>query len=386
MELVNPNTSFTWTGALDINGVAMSGLVEKQGIAFSRHGYLEAKSHGGDADAIGRAIRARHRPLSHSVLSSARDEYVRKEVPSFPRYFIIEPTAYCNRKCFFCPITVTNRYGAKMKWEHFEKLMWECRGQNVYGLSLYQLGESLLYKDKRKGDVDVDIADMVDLAKVVGFKAVNISTNGDVPNLDILLGCGLSDLLFSIDGTTPEVYSENRPSTKSNDPDAFNRTVERTRAFLELKAQSGESDPWCRLQIINNHLTAPQILDFIRYWIEVPGVDDILVKHLDSMGAWLGNTVVSEEESSQKRERVKNMPCQHLWAIGSMTATGQLNGCCHDALTELTTADANIEKMTFSEWWNGDYMNTLRTEHMGLEHGGKLRTPCANCLERDPWL
>jgi len=385
MEIVNPQTSFWWKVPLNINGVGMMGVLEKQGISFSRHGYLEAKQHGGDADAIGRAIRRRHRPLSQSVLTSAREEYTKREVRPFPRYFIIEPTSYCNRKCFFCPITVTNRYGAAMKWEHFTKLMDECAENDVYGISLYQLGESMLWRGK-EGVLKKNISHMVSMAKWAGFRAVNISTNGDVDNLDLLLDCGLSDLFFSIDGTTPEVYSENRPSTKPNDVNAFERTVEHTRAFLEAKDREGLTDPWCRLQIINNHLTAPQVVDFIRYWIEVPGVDDVFVKHLDEMGAWLGNTVVSAEESAQKRERVSQMPCQHLWAIGSMTATGKFNACCHDALTELTTADANIDNMTFADWWNGDYMNALRGEHIGLQTGGEVRTPCRNCLERDPWL
>jgi hypothetical protein len=227
---------------------------------------------------------------------------------------------------------------------------------------------------------------MVELAKIVGFKAVNISTNGDVSNLDLLLDCGLSDLFFSIDGMTAEVYDVNRPSTKKNDTGAFNRTVERTRAFLEAKEKAGLTEPWVRMQIINNHLTASQVVDFIRYWIDVPGVDDVFVKHLDEMGAWLGNTVVSAEESQAKRDRVSKMPCQHLWAIGSMTADGRWNACCHDALTELTTADANVDNMTFGEWWNGEYMTDLRLEHMGLETGGQVRLPCRNCLERDPWL
>lgn len=362
------------------------GVAEKQGVAFSAHGYREAKSFGGDADAIGRAIRRQHRPLSTRVLQSAREEYAKKEVRSFPRYFIIEPTALCNRKCFFCPITVTNRSG-HMHWSHFEQLMIECFDHSVYGISLYQLGESMLWKGKYRDNADdKTIADMVRAARTYGFRVINISTNGDVSNLDLLLDCGLSDLFFSIDGITPEVYSQNRPSTKPNDVGAFDRTVERVRAFLEQKHNEGLIEPWCRLQIINNHLTAPQILNFIRYWIEVPGVDDILVKNLDEMGAWLGNTVVSAEESAQKRERVVKMPCQHLWAIGSMTADGRFNACCHDALTELTTVDAHIDKMSFSDWWNGEYMNSLRLEHLGLETGGEVRLPCRNCLERDPWL
>ena len=114
----------------------------------------------------------------------------------------------------------------------------------------------------------------------------------------------------------------------------------------------------------------------------MPGVDDVLVKNLDGMNAWLGDSVVPEAESAIKRAQVAAMPCQHLWAIGSVVATGEFNACCHDARTELTTAGANINEMAFADWWRGEYMTALRAEHSG----GLFRAPCHSCLERDPWL
>jgi len=226
---------------------------------------------------------------------------------------------------------------------------------------------------------------MVNVAKNLGgFKAVNISTNGDANNLHRLLECDLDDLFISIDGLTSEVYDQNRPSTKNNDLGAFPRTVDRVRAFLELKAERGTPRPWCRLQIINNAFCAPQVQDFIRYWIQVPGVDDVFVKHLDGMNPWLGDAAVSAKESAVKMQRVQNMPCQHIYAIGSMVADGRFNACCHDAKTELTTEHCNVEEMSFEEYWNGPFMTDLRAEH---ERGNKgLRLPCHDCAERDPWL
>lgn len=378
MQIINSLTAFQWRGHLDINGVPMRGAAEKQGYAFNRAGYLAAKDDPTlDADAVGRAVRAALRPLSARTLAQARVEYARREVVAFPRYFIIEPNASCNRKCVFCPITVTNRKG-NMRWDDFSKLMYECGEHDVYGLSLYQLSEPMLYRSGK-----MNIADMVNDAKNVGhFRAVNISTNGDADNLSTLLVCDLDDLIISIDGMTAEVYDQNRPSTRPNDTGAFERTVGRVRTFLDAKAQRGQPKPYVRLQIINNALCAPQVLDFVRYWIDVPGVDDVLVKHLDGMNAWLGDKAVSAEESAAKMDAVRAMPCQHIYAIGSMVATGAFNACCHDARTELTTAGANIREMSFADWWNGEYMTALRAEHAG----GATRLPCAACAERDPWL
>lgn len=389
MQIVNPLSSFTWSKPLDVHGVKMSGVPEKQGWAFSAHGWRAARdvsSH--NADDLGRAIRAMRRPLSLPVLAQARADYRMRKAPPFPKYFIIEPTNICNRACGFCPITVMERPGGfkgHMAWGDFVKLMEECGQHDVYGLSLYQLGESMLWRGRIptiSGETPVDIRTLIDVAKSVGkFKAVNVSTNGDVDNLAALLDCPVDDVIISIDGTTQVVYAENRPSTRGAKDDliAFTRTHQRVSEFLAKKGAS--TTPWVRMQIINKGNTKGQVLDFIRYWIEQPGVDDVFVKNLDSMRPWLGSKVVSDDEDALKAEQVENMPCQHLWAIGSMTADGTLNACCHDAKTQLTDG-ANIKTSTFESFWNGAFMKTLRNEHVQ----GTFRMPCLTCRERDPWL
>jgi len=383
MQVVNPLTAYPIGAQVEnINSVAMRGIAEKQGWAFSRAGYLAAKEDPTlDADAVGRAVRRQLRPLSKPTLDKARAEYAAREVVKFPRYFIIEPTAFCNRACPFCTILVTNRKGS-MKWADFSKLMRECREHDVYGLSLYQLGEPFLWHENFATE-RLNISHMVNAAKNFGgFRAVNLSTNGDVDNLDCILGSDLDDLIISIDGTTDEVYSVNRPSTKKNDVGAFDRTLQRVHSFLEHKAARGEAKPFVRLQIINKDNTAAQVLDFVRYWIDVPGVDDVLCKSLDSMRPWLGDKVVSNAEDAHKAERTAGQVCQHIYAVGSMTADGRFNACCHDALTELTTAGANIREMSFAEWWNGEYMNGLRASH----NSGAYNHVCRDCREKDTWL
>lgn len=384
MELVNPLTAYPIGQKIEnINNVPMRGIFEKQGVAFSAHGYRAAKDDPSiDGDKYGAMIRRSLRPLSKPTLEAARAEYARREVVRFPKYFITEPNASCNRKCVFCPIIVTNRKG-NMQWAQHVKLMQECSQYDVFGLSLYQLSEPMLYRGKDEHGNKKDIADMVDVAKKVGgFKAVNISTNGDAANLNRLLDCDVDDVFLSIDGMTADVYDQNRPSTTPNDTGAFERTLNRVHAFLEEKTRRGLGRPWVRVQIINNELCAPQVLDFIRYWIAIDGVSDVYCKNLDGMNAWLGDKAVSAEESEVKRARVGSMPCQHIWAIGSMVADGRYNACCHDSRTELTTAGANINEMSFADWWNGEYMTTLRGEH----NSGMFRHPCKDCLERDPWL
>lgn len=386
MELVNALTAFQWTEPLDIWGVKMKGVPEKQGMSFSRAGWLASQEDPTlDADAVGKAVRQQLRPLSKPTLLQARADYASRTVVPMPKYFIIEPTAFCNKACPFCSIHVIERFNehgergnTMMRWDDFWKLMKEVGPTEPYGMSLYQLGESMLWKEGPFG-----IWDMVQVAKTIGqFKVVNISTNGDVANLDVLLRCDVDDVIISIDGTTEAVYLANRPSAKKDDVGAFERTLTRVKAFLQRKAARGQARPFVRLQIINKEDTAAQVVDFIRTWLPTPGVDDVFVKQLDAMTPWLGNTVVSADEGRLKMAKVQAMPCQHLYAIGSMTASGTFTACCHDAKSELTTAGANIRTSTFAEWWVGPFMTQLRAEH----EGGATRLPCAACHERDPWL
>jgi hypothetical protein len=393
MKLANSLTAFQWSGPLAMpDGVKMMGVAEKQGVAFSAAGWREARlDRTVDADALGRAIRRQLRPLSAPTLAAARDGYARKEVPDLPPYLIIEPVGgACPRKCGFCSINVTHRplpdgrqaRAGMMKWDGYVKLMREFgEWGGGYGVSLYELGETGLWRGKDAAGNKKDWADLVDCAKRVGrFKIANMSTSGDCDNLHRLLECDLDDLIFSIDGLDKRTYETNRPSTLPNDTQSFERTIERVMAFLELKAARGTPRPFVRMQIINNALCAPQVHDFIRHWIAVPGVDDVFVKHLDSMAAWIKG-LVTDEEDALKAAQVGEMPCQHIWEVASVTWTGAYNGCSHDARTELYDGHT-IYNSTFREWWQGRFMNDLRLEHIG----GAKREPCVSCRDRDCWL
>src|SRR3990167_10653884 len=183
MQIVNSKTAYPIGVQVEnINRIGMRGVPEKQGWSFSAHGWRMAKENPSiDPDAFGKMFRQALRPLSRPTLDKARQEYQSKTVIPFPRYFIIEPTAVCNRACPFCTILVTNRKGM-MKWNDFTSLMDECSEFDVYGLSLYQLGEPFLWRETVEiedssvfeSEIKPDISDMVNYAKKqAGFKIVN---------------------------------------------------------------------------------------------------------------------------------------------------------------------------------------------------------------------
>jgi hypothetical protein len=397
MELVNSQTAYRWD-FIDVDGVKFRGVPEKQGYSFHRAGLLAAQSDPSlDPDTIGKAVRQQLRPLSWKYRLKAIREHATLTAPAFPHAWIVESVNVCNRACPFCTITVMKRFAADgkdikgvMDWGVFQTLMAECAEHDTYGISLYQLGEPFLWHGRDADGSRLNIGHMVNAAKRQGkFKVCNLSTNGDVPNLACVLGSELDDLIISIDGMTEATYNANRPSTTKNDSRAFQRTLERVHAFLEQKARLGLPRPYVVLQCINKQDTAAECADFVRYWLQVEGVDAVLLKNLDGMNAWLGDRVVSPDESAAKMAKVASMPCQHIFSVGSAVVDGTYNGCCHDALTELTdTVLVNgvchrmgVTNTRFADWWQGQFMTQLRREHMA----GEFRQPCKNCAERDVW-
>lgn len=391
MQLVNPLSSLTWDKPLDINGVPMMGIIAKQWIEFSRHGWLAAKEDPTiDADKYGAMIRKSLRPLSLTTLYQARNEYARKEVIPAPCYWLVETVGgICARRCPFCSINTMTRIdkdgkqakAGMLPWDAWMKFLSECGDYSPYGCSAYQLGEPMNYIGHDVAGNKKDIGDLVDTAKSVGrFKIINVSTHSDVTNLNRLLECDVDDLIVSLDAVTAETYAKNRPVTSGAQEGAFERTVTRFKEFLALKTERGASKPFVIAQIINSSLTRDEILPFIREWITVDGIDTVAVKQLDSMRPWIGDKMVSDEEDRIKAGGAGQLPCQHLWAIGSLTHTGVLNACGHDAFTQLTDG-SSIYKNTIFEFWNGHFMNELRAEHLR----GASRLPCRDCRDRDVW-
>ena len=391
MELVNPLSSYRWTEPLDIHGVPMMGAVGKQWTEFSRHGWLAAKDDPTiNADKYGSMIRKSLRPLSVPTLAKARAEYAAKEVIHAPRYWLVETVGgICARRCPFCSINTMTRIDkdgnparpGMLEWGAWMKFVSECGEYGPFGLSTYQLGEPMNYAGRDTAGKKKDIGDIVDTAKSIGrFKTVNVSTHSDVTNLSRLLECDVDDLIVSLDAVTPETYAANRPVTSGPQEGAFERTVGRFKEFLAIKAERGVSRPFVVAQIINSSLTRDEVLPFIREWIAVDGIDSVAVKNLDSMRPWIGDKMVSDEEDKIKAAGAGQLPCQHLWGIGSLTHTGVMNACGHDAFTQLTDG-SSIQKNTIAEFWNGEFMNELRAEHVR----GATRFPCRDCRDRDVW-
>ena len=326
------------------------GLAVKQGVDFYPNGKL-----------IGKIKRIRVKKwIAHR---KDRYAYDTKTVLPFPPYIIIEPTNVCNLQCPFCPrdLTEKSRGLGFMEMDVYKKIVDEAAENNVFGISLYMLGESMLHNK---------IIDMINYAKEAGIPTVNLSTAATTTNLDKLLETELDVLILSIDGSSKELYERMRVGA------TFEKTTKIATEFLEKKKKLGKEKPSTRVQIIRTKETEQEIIDFKDKWL--PLADSVYVHNLDGMVPWLGNVMMSNEEVEKKN--ANRLPCNQLWKIINIFWNGQVSSCCHDALGDMVLG--NIKDSTLKELWASKKANEFRAKHLKNELDGTI---CKTCTEWDVW-
>ncbi len=312
-------------------------------------------------DLIGKINRLRvERWISHRKDNVAYDE---KKVLPFPPYLILEPTNVCNLQCPFCPreLTEKSRGLGFMELDVFKRIVDQAVENNVYGISLYMLGEPMLHSN---------IVEMINYAKNAGIPAVNLSTAATTSNLEKLLDTELDDLILSIDGASKEMYERMRVGG------TFEKTVDIATKFLEKKCELKKDKPYTRVQIIRTKETKVEIIEYVKKWL--PLADSVYAHNLDGMVPWLGNVMMNEKEVKEKNST--RLPCTQLWKVLNIFWNGQVSSCCHDALGDMVLG--NIKNNTLKELWNSDRANEFRKKHVENDLEGTI---CETCTEWDVW-
>lgn len=327
-----------------------TGVVDKQGVNYFPEG-----------PELGTA--KRYRELRAQIRKEQKDSYEYKKVIDFPRSLIIEPTNYCNLSCDFCPIMVMKRPAGFMEMDVYKKIADECAENGLYGLTLYMLGEPMLHKNLRE---------MIIYAKEKGIPAVNLSTNGNAKGMEEkILETNLDDIIFSLDGFTKETYEAMRRDGN------FEKMMEYVNKFLDAKVKGGYKQPYVRIQIINSPMTAPEIPQFLDYWLNIPGVDCVYVHNLDGMVPWLGENIMNKEYTEKFNSNRK--PCNQLWIVPAVFWNGDISACCHDAHGDLIIG--NIKNTSIKQAWHSKKLNAYRNAHIN----GNYPEICKNCTEWGVW-
>jgi radical SAM protein with 4Fe4S-binding SPASM domain len=216
-----------------------------------------------------------------------------------------------------------------------------------------------------------DAFPMIRYAKSKGIR-VMFSTNAtrlDADITDSVISSGVDLIIFSLNGTTPEVYEavHGRP--------CYEETVTNIRRFIARKLER-RSPILVSLQMIRLPDTLPQVRDFYRQWQHISGVDFVRIKK---------DVVCHEDVSVEegRRQARRRNPCSRLWHGPIFIET---NGDVYPSPGVLykTAPIGNAARESLAQIWNNESMKAMRRAHIC----GDLSTApeCLSCAYPRPLL
>lgn len=123
----------------------------------------------------------------------------------FPTGILVETTIRCPADCIICPNKKIKNRPKDMSWSLFKKIVDDCRGKQIKEFCPFIHGEPLSWKYFEKG---LDY-----LSQTLPDVGVVIYTNGyllDTVKTQLLFRYNISEVHFSIDGLSKQVYEQHR--------------------------------------------------------------------------------------------------------------------------------------------------------------------------------
>ena len=281
--------------------------------------------------------------------------------PGLPPTVVIANTHACNHFCRMCIREAVTFDGPNMEVRLWRKIIDEGASYFRY-ISMDGPGETIM---------NPDAFELIRYAKSKGIRMV-FSTNATLMNADIadsILDSGLDHIIFSLNGTSPEVYAS------VHGVDEFETAVSNIRRFLARKDDRNAST-MVTLQMVCLKQTLHQVEDFYRTWRGVPGVNSVRVK----------KDVVAVERvqtgQSAARSQRRNA-CARLWYGPVFIET---NGDVYATPGVLYKAPpvGNVWRNSLAQIWNNEKMQAMRRAHAG---GDESPFPeCVDCSYSRPRL
>jgi radical SAM protein with 4Fe4S-binding SPASM domain len=281
--------------------------------------------------------------------------------PGLPPTVVIANTHACNHFCRMCIREAVKFDGPNLEVRLFRRLIDEGKQYFRY-ISFDGPGETVM---------NPDAFEMIRYAGSKGIRMV-FSTNAtlmDGPMAEAILDSGLDHIIFSLNGTTRDVYAS------VHGVDAFDTAVANIRRFLDLKNKR-KAATLVTIQMVCLKQTLPQVSDFYRTWRGTPGVNSVRVK----------KDVVAVErvqtgESAPRTQR--RNACARLWYGPVFIET---NGDVYASPGVLYKAPpvGNVMRNSLAEIWNNDKMQAMRRAHVS---GDESPFPeCVDCSYSRPRL
>lgn len=290
-------------------------------------------------------------------------------VSEFPTHVDIETTNRCNLRCVICPHAFPTpeftRSLGSMDVGLAEQIIDEGRGKGLASIKLNWRGEPLLWKD--------NLARVIRYAKERGIIEVIINTNGLLLDEKLsrdIIGAGLDQIIFSIDGNSPETYEKIRQGGN------FNKLVKNIEDFLAIKNSLKSSKPLVRVQMVKLDDNIHEVESFIKRWS--PLVDSITFQDYTNRGEDVQRLHAGENVF----EKAARTPCPQIWQRIIVAWDGKVVMCCRDWDSENVLGQLDYSKgKNLAYFWKGDKLNNIRRLHS--EGRADEILACSKCSYRE---
>jgi radical SAM protein with 4Fe4S-binding SPASM domain len=266
--------------------------------------------------------------------------YLRRKpvMNALPVEYIVETTAKCN---LYCPMCRENHKQPKedMADEIFTRLVRES-GQSAEHMMLIGLGEPFM---------DRKIFDRIEYCARHNVSTL-LSTNGtflDEKTCARLLDTPLEHITLSFDGATKESYEYYRKGAN------FEKVRANFVRFARMKHER-RAKMHVVVQMIRMDRNAGEVDDFVRFWSEVPGIDEVRIKE--------DETNLLQPEAAHPAEDWK-YPCHYLWrGPVYVKQNGDAYPCCQSYIMDGQPI-GNIGSESLTEIWHSKEMQRMRALH-----------------------
>jgi radical SAM protein with 4Fe4S-binding SPASM domain len=281
-----------------------------------------------------------------------------RRLSALPVEYIVETTAKCNLYCPMCPRETHRQPKEDMADEVFERLVRES-GRSAEHMMLIGLGEPLL---------DPAIFDRIEYCHRHRISTL-LSTNGtllDEKAADRLLSGSLEHITLSFDGATAESFEFYRKGAR------FEKVRDNFVRFARMKHER-RSPVQIVVQMVVMERNAAEVPDFVRFWSNIPGVDQVRLKE--------DETNLMRPETGHLAEDWK-WPCHYLWR-GPMYVkhNGDVYPCCQSYMLDGAPV-GHIGEQPLDQIWNSPAMQSMRELH-STGRAGEIDI-CSRCCTSIP--
>lgn len=285
----------------------------------------------------------------------------------------IEPTTACNLRCPACVsgLRAFTRPTGMLKLELFEKMIDELYPELIYLLMYFQ-GEPFLNKQ------------FLNMVRYASDRKIYVatSTNGHYitrKNAKAVVESGLSEIIFSIDGTTQESYATYRIGGK------LERVINSMECLLKARQQLGKLNPFVILQFIVLKPNQHQIEEVKALGKRV-GVDHVAIKTAQLYDFEEGHELIPDigrysryKKNAEGRYEIKNKlenQCWKMWQGMEITWDGKVLPCCFDKDAQYIMGEFPSKSMR--DIWESEGYQDFRKQLLTSRSQIDI---CQNCSE-----